>query len=222
MRVLLVGGLGLIGYSLCCQLIEEEIDVFALDNVSNEHNDKEERLLQIGRNAFFQYSSLETDYRTKKEKFDVIIYCLYDPIDRQDNMNMGNNIELEKHLKNALDYSRDYGSKFMLVSGSKESGVRLTENDNEKRPFSEKDDGKLYFIQEQLVIEAFKDKGEQFSIVRLNFDDIEIENVNQIKTFHLYQTKEKSIFQMTTSSNGTGEGLGIITDWLQNNWNRED
>lgn len=217
MRVLLVGGLGSIGYTLCSQLIEEEIDVFALDNISNDDDDKEEKLLQIGRNAFFQFSPLDTDYRVEKEKFDVIIYCLYDPIDRQGHPNMMNNIELEKHLKNALEYCLDYGSKFILISGSTESSNQYSETDNEKRPSCDKDDGNLYLIHEQLVINSFENKGEHYRIVRLSFDDIERRNVNTIKTFYLYQTKDKSIFRMATSAKGMGEGSGIFTEWLQNN-----
>ncbi|QOR67557.1 NAD(P)-dependent oxidoreductase [Cytobacillus suaedae] len=223
MRVLLVGGLGSIGYTLCSQLIEEEIEVFALDNISNDHDEKEEKLLQIGRNAFFQYSSLDTDYRVEKEKFNVIIYCLYDPIDRQGNLNMENDMELmEKHLKNALEYCNEYGSKFILISGSTESENQFSETDNEKKSSCDNGDEKLYFIQEQLVTEAFKDKDEQFSIVRLNFDDIERENGNQVSTFYLYKTKEKSNFQIITSSEDTGEESDIFTEWLKNNWNKED
>ncbi len=220
MRVLLVGGLGSIGYNLCRQLIEEEIDVLALDDIiSNDHDNKEEKLLQIGRNAFFQFSSLDTDYRVEKEKFEVIIYCLNDPIDRQGNPNMMNDIELEKHLKNALGYCRDYESKFILISSSTESSNQFAETENEKKPSYEKNDG---LIQEQLVIDSFESEGGHFRIVRLSFDDIERNNDSEIGSLYLSRTKDKSIFNMTTSAKDSGGGSVIFTEWLQNNWNKED
>lgn len=221
MRVLVVGGLGFIGYTLSCQLIEEEIDVFVLDNISNEHKYKEEKLLQIGRNAFFRFNSLDTDYRTNEE-IDVIVYCLFDPTDRQRSSNMENCIEqTEKHLKNALNYCHEYGSKFILISSNEGFDDHFTEKEEETKPISD-NDRDLYLIQEQLVLNSFKDKDEQFIILRFNSANIEKRKVKQSRTFYLKQTKDKSDLQIITNSKDEGEKSEIFTKWLKDYWKKED
>lgn len=55
-RVVVTGALGFIGFSLCEKLVEEGVEVIALDHLTHQYREiYEEKLLSIGRNALFSF-----------------------------------------------------------------------------------------------------------------------------------------------------------------------
>jgi nucleoside-diphosphate-sugar epimerase len=214
MRAVVIGGLGPIGYSLCYQLIEEEIEVLALDNNFENDELKEERLLLIGRNANFQIEHLDSDYRSIDEKFDVIFYCAYNPEERQ--------LSSEKLLTNALEYCHDYGSKFVLVSCNGGFDENTEEIDKEKHPSSDANHDKVFLQQEKIVFESFKANEDQFIILRFISGDEDTVKLKQNRTIYVEIEKSNPEYLSPSSSKVVGIKSFNFAEWLKNGLIKED
>ncbi|MGY3717576.1 hypothetical protein ACWE42_18860 [Sutcliffiella cohnii] len=73
---IVVGATSLIGFQLCQTLISKEYDVLAVDPIKERTESEEEKLMEIGRNAFFQYALMqEVQWNIDKEEYDVLFIC---------------------------------------------------------------------------------------------------------------------------------------------------
>ena len=73
---IVVGATSFIGFQLCQTLISKEYDVLAVDPIKERTESEEEKLMEIGRNAFFQYALMQDlQSNVDKEEYDVLFIC---------------------------------------------------------------------------------------------------------------------------------------------------
>ncbi|WP_100333886.1 NAD-dependent epimerase/dehydratase family protein [Bacillus alkalisoli] len=59
-RIVVIGASNFIAFSLCKKLIEEEYEVLSIETEQQQRKETDEMLMEIGRNAFFQYKNVES------------------------------------------------------------------------------------------------------------------------------------------------------------------
>ncbi|WP_223700703.1 hypothetical protein [Sutcliffiella deserti] len=77
-NALVIGATNFIGFSLCQKLISMEVEVFGLEFSEKENDQAEKKLMEIGRNAYFNYfnlDSLERGIELKDRSFEIAYFC---------------------------------------------------------------------------------------------------------------------------------------------------
>ncbi|WP_078381446.1 Rossmann-fold NAD(P)-binding domain-containing protein [Sutcliffiella halmapala] len=76
-NVMVVGATNFIGFALCKQLIKKEVQVVGIAFTKSPNDQAEEKLMEIGRNAFFHFQEKqEPDDEFLETEFDVAYFCL--------------------------------------------------------------------------------------------------------------------------------------------------
>ncbi|MDF0728601.1 NAD(P)-dependent oxidoreductase [Cytobacillus sp. S13-E01] len=166
---IVVGGLGFLGFSLCCHFIEEEVNILAFDDMADDEEVKEEKLLRIGRNAFFQYRDIQ-DFRSlmKEENCDTVFYSLFDSAKDRYSPDIDACIGKTRQLLNdVISFCRMNGSKLILVSTYDVFGNEQFVVDEDTKPVPDSDNGKLHVEEEKLVRETLAEESIQYAIVRM-------------------------------------------------------
>lgn len=110
-KVILFDAFSFVGYGLCCRMIDKEIHVIGVDANPKENSPEEEKMLRIGRNAFFEF--IEFPKAINERMFiqsDAVIYPWY-------NINSSErNEEKKKSLQSVLEYCKETNTKLILIS----------------------------------------------------------------------------------------------------------
>ncbi|WP_169891186.1 NAD-dependent epimerase/dehydratase family protein [Litchfieldia alkalitelluris] len=109
---IVIGALEFVGYGLCCQLIEDEIKVYAVDQIPKEESLKEEKLNLVGRNAYWQFvdSSTHVNYDDFNE-IDVVFYSALELNGDKDQFSYK-----IKELDKVIKFCQRSGSRLILLS----------------------------------------------------------------------------------------------------------
>lgn len=76
-NAIVTGATGFVGFSLCQKLIRGEVEVFGLELQEKKFDQEEDKLMEIGRNAFFHYQGkIDKDHLNSDEKIDAAYFCL--------------------------------------------------------------------------------------------------------------------------------------------------
>lgn len=111
-KVILFDAFSFVGYGLCCRMIDKEIHVVGVDTNPIENGPKEDKMLRIGRNAFFEFMELPKAMvnQNKFVQTDAVIYPWYGP-------NHSDRIEEKGEiLQSVLESCKDTKTKLILVS----------------------------------------------------------------------------------------------------------
>lgn len=74
---IVTGATGFVGFSLCQKLIRGEVEVYGMELQEKKFDQEEDKLMEIGRNAFFHYQGkIEKHHLNSGEKFDAAYFCL--------------------------------------------------------------------------------------------------------------------------------------------------
>ncbi|MEH7388486.1 hypothetical protein V7147_24270 [Bacillus sp. JJ1521] len=111
-NVILFDAFSFVGYGLCCRMIDKEIHVVGVDTNPKENTSEEDKMLRIGRNAFFEFMELPKAManQTKFAQTDAVIYPWYGP-------NSSDRVEEKGEiLQSVLKYCNEANTKLILVS----------------------------------------------------------------------------------------------------------
>ncbi|MEH7235480.1 hypothetical protein [Bacillus sp. JJ1562] len=111
-KVILFDAFSFVGYGLCCRMIDNEIHVFGVDAKPKEDSPEEDKMLRIGRNAFFEFIEYPKAMMNQEMfvQTDSVIYPWYSPNFSE------RNEEKRNTLQSVLEYCNDTNTKLILVS----------------------------------------------------------------------------------------------------------
>ena len=76
-NALVTGATNFVGFSLCQRLIRREVEVWGLEFQERKFELEEDKLMEIGRNAFFHYQDkVDGGLANDSENFDAAFFCL--------------------------------------------------------------------------------------------------------------------------------------------------
>lgn len=76
-NAMVVGATSFVGFSLCKKLIHREVEVYGVELSTNKAAHDEDKLMEIGRNAYFRYQGLfNRESLEAAGKFDAAYFCL--------------------------------------------------------------------------------------------------------------------------------------------------
>ncbi|MEH7224849.1 hypothetical protein V7112_13660 [Bacillus sp. JJ1566] len=111
-KVILFDAFSFVGYGLCCRMIDQEVQVVGVDAKPRDNSSEEDKMLRIGRNAFFEfieYPKAMVDQSIFLQT-DAVIYPWINP-------NSTERIEeKEVKLQSVLEYCNVTKTKLILVS----------------------------------------------------------------------------------------------------------
>ncbi len=111
-KVILFDAFSFVGYGLCCRMMDKEIHVVGVDTNPMENSSEEDKMLRIGRNAFFEFIELPKAMSGQSmfAQTDAVIYPWYGP-------NSSDRIkEKGEMLQLVLEYCNHTKTKLVLVS----------------------------------------------------------------------------------------------------------
>jgi len=131
--VMVFGAHSYIGFSLIEKFLEEGVEVtgiFTEPNRDDQKNLLNERLMLIGRNAFFQ-AEFSSRHLTEEDQADVILFC-FDMVEKE--------LEKEEFI-NAIQLAKKHKTQFLLI------GSNVIHPNKDKNPHIET---RLGYLSEQL------------------------------------------------------------------------
>ncbi|WP_453990471.1 hypothetical protein [Bacillus nitroreducens] len=110
-KVILFDAFSFVGYGLCCKMIDESIQVLAVDETPKENSPREDKMLRIGRNSYFEFVEYPKVLVNQKmfEQTDAVIYPWYDPVSSKRNQELFHSV---------MNSCNDAKSKLILVSAN--------------------------------------------------------------------------------------------------------
>lgn len=76
-NAVVAGATSFVGFSLCHKLIRREVEVYGMELQEKKFDLEEDKLMEIGRNAFFHYQGkVDEGHLNDGEKFDAAYFCL--------------------------------------------------------------------------------------------------------------------------------------------------
>ncbi|MDE5412596.1 NAD-dependent epimerase/dehydratase family protein [Alkalihalobacterium chitinilyticum] len=171
-KAIVTGALGFIGVHLCSRLIEEGIEVFGIDSLINDTQQRqgEERLLHIGRNSLFHYiqQPIEAvDFASMLEE-DTVVFHLAASTQTDHQWNrlretIYHNVEATQHLIKAVTgKGRIVYSSTVQVYGERTGMITERTPSNPINPY-----GLTKMAGESLLIQESKKSDLDVVIVRL-------------------------------------------------------
>ncbi|MEH7381717.1 hypothetical protein V7138_14740 [Bacillus sp. JJ1533] len=111
-KVILFDTFSFVGYGLCCRMIEKEIHVIGVDTIPEENSLEEDKMLRIGRNAFFEFKEYPIAMMNQNlfMQTDAVIYPWYNP------NSLERNKKNEEKLQSVIEFCSESKTKLILVS----------------------------------------------------------------------------------------------------------
>ncbi|WP_010283381.1 hypothetical protein [Bacillus timonensis] len=176
-KVIVFDAFSFVGYELCCRMLDEEIHVTGVAPQPNEDSTEEDKLLRIGRNAFFHFIEFHNGILNPNilKQSDAVIYpWLSSPL-------LNRNEEKENLLQSVIDYCIDTKTKLVLVS------VHMTNNDPKNEMEYELDEKWYAKINIENSLSEHRKvltKNVEFLFTFIDFSNKELEEGIQIKNDH--------------------------------------
>ncbi|MFS0824177.1 hypothetical protein [Bacillus sp. 1P02SD] len=182
-KVILFDAFSFVGYGLCCRMIEKEIQVIGVDANPKENSPEEDKMLRIGRNAFFEFIEFPKAMGNENMfmQSDAVIYPWYNPKTSERNENKGEN------LQSVLEYCNDTKTKLVLISAHT---LHRNSNDDLEDELDDNWYSKINMDNSLCEHQKVRTKNIQFLFTFIDFSNKELEEAINKKNDH-----EEWIFQ---------------------------
>lgn len=176
-KVILFDAFSFVGYGLCCRMLDDEIHVIGVDLQPKENSLEEDKLLRIGRNAYFDFIEYQKEVLNQNifNQSDAVIYPWFSSSDQT------RNEEKEDRLHSVIKYCMASKTKLVLVSALK------TNNDTKNDLDYELDNGwysKINIVNSLCEHRKLLTKNVEFLFTFINFSNKDLGEGIQIKNDH--------------------------------------
>lgn len=153
-KIMVVGALGFIGYELSLLLMEEDVEVIAVDS-SNLDDVLELKLDEVGRNSLFHF---QTDLNDHHHNIKAVVYCCGEE-------NGDNHLDTYEYFTKCLSFCEEREVKLVLVSSHKVFGSVKGKITEDTPVLPDNEYGVKKVEQEKILIQNSKENS--FMIIRI-------------------------------------------------------